>query len=223
MIVVVTEWSSKIPGIPGRIMSVVSTGLTAKSTIEAGENLKCGNPPGTQSLPMSITLLDPAYQISETTFDFCTVGSEPGPTPGTGTFTVLAIMNAGQQTPNNNPTEQDIATADIQLSGNSTAPTISWSHSDTIVVSVFDNNFSTSTNPFLYSISGIFVEDVPGTGIGHLITINSPVTYGNYSIPGTEPIEGVLVPSPALYSGGVYSVEIVLDSGGGAFVMFRVN
>ena len=213
--------TSTLGGIPGRIASVISLGTTTQSTLEAGDNLKCNTSPEQQSLRLMNNNSMPVLQSKDTIFNFCVI--DPGPAPQPGDFSVLSILNLGQQNFNNNPTEQDIANADIQLSGSTNAPTFSWSLSDVIFVFVINTSFPQPTNPFLYGIVGIFIEDVPGTGIGHIVPINSPVTYGNYSITDTEIIDNFLAPSPPLVSGGVYTIEISLDNGDGAVIMFRVN
>ena len=218
---IITTLSSNLGGIPGRIASVISLGTTTQSTLEAGENLKCNTAPEQQSLRLINNNSMSILQTKETIFDFCAI--DPGPAPQPGDFSVLSILNVGQQNFNNNPTEQDIANADIQISGSTNAPTFSWLISDVIFVFVINTGFPQPLNPFLYGIVGVFVEDIPGTGIGHIVPINSPVTYGDYSITDTEIIESFLAPSPPLVSGGVYTVEISLENGDGAVIMFRIN
>ena len=140
---------------------------------------------------------------------------------GSGDIEILAIENLGD-TLNTSPTSADIVAADIQLSGDAIRPTISWSFSDAVAVAVQGGSSITDTSK--YGIQGIFVEDVPGTGQGHLETITSPVTYGDYTIPKTKRIDGMPETAPDLMADflEVYVITILTETNR-ASISFRIS
>ena len=134
---------------------------------------------------------------------------------------ILAIKNlAGDII--NGPSGSQIANADIQLSGNAARPTIAWNFDDAVIVDLLSSGLSGSA--FSWGISGVFIEEIPDTGIGRLAEILSPVQYGDYSVPQTEPIEDFDNPSPDLTSGALnlYTVTVRTETEA-AFITFRIN
>lgn len=94
-----------------------------------------------------------------------------------------------------NPTPQQIANADITLSGSLNALTINWKLEDVALVAV------AGTSGYVYAITGSLY------GFGDQYTIDPPVAYGDYSIPDTERA-GSPLPAPNLVAGGYYTVTI---------------
>ena len=123
-----------------------------------------------------------------------------GPTPGCGSY----------------PTAEDIANADIQISGPATRPTFTWNRRDAAKISVQANCIGNCDS----SVYGIQVTD--DTSV-----IASPLQYGDYTRPNTEvmPFQYTTYynPSPDLVAGMEYTVTIVTQSGDMAFVKFLTN
>ena len=122
---------------------------------------------------------------------------------------VLGIQNLGEGLINQ-PSASQIQNADIQLSGNPKRPTISWNFRGAIIVMVQGGATSEGMDIFKYGLQG---AEQAATGSSTLATINSPVQYGDYLVPYTQPVDGFLVPSPDLEADimGSYSVFVMTE------------
>ena len=122
------------------------------------------------------------------------------PTPGCGSY----------------PTAEDIANADIQISGPAIRPTFTWNRRDVIKVSV-DANCIGNCDTAVYGVQ--VVDDIS--------VIASPLQYGDYSRPNTEvlPFQYTTYynPSPDLVASMEYTVTMVTRSGDMAFLKFLTN
>lgn len=93
------------------------------------------------------------------------------------------------------PTPQQVANADITLSGSLNSLTINWKLEDVIMVVV------ARTSGIVYAISGSL------DGFGGQYTIDPSIAYGDYSIPNTDR-SAVPFPAPNLVAGVYYTITI---------------
>jgi hypothetical protein len=116
----------------------------------------------------------------------------------------------------------DPADADIQLTGSSDFPIITWGRASTSlgVLDITSQQDSAAGVPELvYCIRSLddeeTFEEIPFSG---------PIAYGDYNVENTEPCSGAISPSPALVSGRSY--QIVVDDAFGeaaASILFSLE
>lgn len=113
-----------------------------------------------------------------------------------GTFEVLAYFNFDGSYGN-------IAkNADIQISGEAGFPTFQWPGTNTIQFWVYTEN---ENIPYgIYALRDENDERIP---------LPSTITYGNYDIPNSAPLESAMLPSPELEIGVVYQLSIAKETG----------
>jgi len=121
-----------------------------------------------------------------------------------------------------NPTQAEILTADIQVTGGASTLQISWRIPEATVLTVVASNPDISPDQSLFfGISGEFVEG-NSNGQGFTRPLPQPITYGDYSQTGTEPVAFALTPSPVISSGSVYAVQVLNEQGATATITFTV-
>ena len=109
-----------------------------------------------------------------------------------------------------NPTPQQIANADITLSGSLNALTIDWKLEDVAMVAM------ARTSGMVYAIVGSL------DAFGDRYTIDPPIAYGDYSIPNTE-ISGAPSPAPDLVAGVYYTITIATLYEESAYIGFIIS
>lgn len=122
---------------------------------------------------------------------------------------VELIGNHGEQAVYN-PTEQQIADADITLSGSLSSLFISWKLQN--VVSIF----VAGTGTVVYGIMG------SSDGYGGQYTISSSVEYGDYNVSNTE-MTASQSSAPALIAGEYYTVTVGTSDGKSSYIGFSVT
>ena len=109
-------------------------------------------------------------------------------------------------------TGTDMDQADIQISGNSNYPDISWYRSDATLIQVNDDQ-----DTQLYGIgASLDAED-------NFIFLTAPIQYGDYSISDTFRLPLFPSTSPAIIETGSYSITIGIESGAFAHLEFTVR
>jgi hypothetical protein len=126
-----------------------------------------------------------------------------------GSSDVYLIGNHGELAVYN-PTEQQIADADITLSGSLSSLFIYWKLQNVISVVV------SGTGSTVYGIVGA------SDGMGGEYTIASPVKYGDYTVANTE-IAVSQSPAPALIAGEDYNVSVATSDGKTAYIGFSIS
>lgn len=109
-----------------------------------------------------------------------------------------------------NPTDQQIADADITLSGSLSSLLISWKLQNVVSVWVAGNN------TVVYGIMG------SPDGSGGQYTISSPVEYGDYNVSNTE-MTASQSPSPALIAGENYTLTVATSDGKSSYIGFSIS
>jgi hypothetical protein len=131
-----------------------------------------------------------------------------GGTGGSSGIDVYLIGNYGE-TAIYDPTSQQIADADITLSGGLNSLTISWKLQDVTTISMAGNNTT------VYAIVGSL------DGFGDRFTIDPPIAYGDYSIPNTE--AAAASPAPNLVAGANYTISIATQNGESSYIGFIIT
>jgi hypothetical protein len=111
-----------------------------------------------------------------------------------------------------NPTEQQIADADITISGSLSSLFISWKLQNVISVFVAAGDAAS----IVYGIMG------SPDGFGGQYTISSPVEYGDYSIANTE-MTASQAPAPALVAGEDYNITVATSDGKTSYIGFSIS
>lgn len=113
-----------------------------------------------------------------------------------------------------NPTAQEVADADVSVSGNSKALTINWKINTVTGIGVYGNNTT------VYGIVGTYIPYDPNY---YRYPITPPIQYGDFSLPDIEAVN-MTPPSPALIVGKEYSVTVSSDRHQGwAYIIFTVT
>ena len=111
-----------------------------------------------------------------------------------------------------NPTEQQIADADITISGSLSSLLISWKLQNVISVFVAAGDAAS----IVYGIIG------SSDGFGGNFTISSPLEYGNYSVANTERTANQF-PAPALVAGEDYNITVATSDGKTSYIGFSIS
>lgn len=127
-----------------------------------------------------------------------------GDSDGVSSGIVVYLIGNDGETAIYNPTPQQIADADITLSGSLNSLTIDWKLEDVLTVAMM-----AGTGEQVYGI------------VGDPYTIDPPIAYGDYSIPYTE-IAGTS-PSPNLVAGEDYTISIATRYGERAYIGFNIT
>lgn len=133
-------------------------------------------------------------------------GEDDGGGDKTGSFEIISYINT------DGSTGSSASGAQISVSGNTSYPTIGWTISNVIAITV-----TTGSGTGVYGI--VRIEDE----FGDVTPFSSPVTYGNYSISNTATITSYANPSPALSSGTTYGITLNTKTGTYASVAFRIK
>ncbi|MDH3735188.1 MAG: S8 family serine peptidase, partial [Gemmatimonadota bacterium] len=157
------------------------------------------------------------------------VNFELGETPPPGAFVIEAYNNRNGEFSSTEVPGFDPMQADIQLSGSASAPIITWGSDTPEGPKPNVSSVSVELQPSRLEIWGI--EDVIWSGIVPpdyaTNVIAPPVTYGDFSVPGTNPFPGVSNPAPALVPGDSYQVRLLWFSNPGftrtAWLNFHVE
>ncbi len=135
-----------------------------------------------------------------------TGGGDDGDGGGDGSFEITSYRNF------DGSTGTDLNQADIQISGSSSYPEISWDRSDAIQIQVIGD-----LGAPLYGIGAS--ENMQGD----IIPLISPIQYGDYTVSNTFRLPLYPITSPAMTSGEIYSITIGTESGPFAQLVFTVQ
>ena len=123
-----------------------------------------------------------------------------------GSFDITSFRNFDSST------GTDMDQADIQISGNSSYPDISWNRNDANQIQVLDDQGAP-----LYGIGAS--QNMQG----NTIYLTSPIQYGDYSVSNTFRLLFYPSTSPAMISGDTYSITIGTEAGAYAQLVFTVR
>ncbi|MCC7345459.1 MAG: hypothetical protein IT573_11010 [Deltaproteobacteria bacterium] len=120
-----------------------------------------------------------------------------------GSFEIVSFVNSdGSQ-------GTDLSQAQLKISGSAANPTFTWPFSNAIAFFVADPQAT-----LVYGIESLEDQNQDP------IFFNSPVTYGNYGVPNTGPLDNALNPSPALQVGTTYTAQVGRDDATSASLIF---
>ena len=137
------------------------------------------------------------------------IGGDSDGDGGSSVIVVQLIGNDGEAAIYN-PTSQQIANADITLSGSLNSLIIDWKLDDVIVVAV------ARTSGTVYAIVGSL------DGFGGQYTIDPAIAYGDYSIPNTER-SGAPLPAPNPVAGVYYTISIATLDEESSYIGFIIT
>ena len=128
-----------------------------------------------------------------------------GASGGGGPFEIVTFFNR-DGTQGTDPSQ-----AELQVGGGTSFPSFSWIGGGAVAFVVVDQ-----VGNHIYAIGAVDDED------GNILSFNSPLTYGNYSVSNSEPLNTAQIPSPALQSGIIYTVQVAFLDGSSSSLVFII-